>query len=92
MGCPLEWNSELRTAIVTSTMGAVRIALRVAIPFMDVCRYVTNGFNVSRKHLVTFKNTVYDDNQGALTLAKLDQGRATPRSKLYAIKHHWFWS
>jgi hypothetical protein len=27
---------------------------------------------------------------GALTLANLEPGRTTPRSKFYAIKFHWF--
>ena len=43
------------------------------------------------KHkLLTFKATVHKDNQGALILANLEDGRHTPRSKLYAIKLHWF--
>jgi hypothetical protein len=45
---------------------------------------------LQKKHLITFKMTVLEDNQGALTLAKLEPGRTTPRSKFYAIKHHWF--
>jgi hypothetical protein len=34
--------------------------------------------------------TVHEDNQGALRLAQMEPGRHTPRSKFYAIKHHWF--
>jgi hypothetical protein len=37
-----------------------------------------------------FLTTVHEDNQGALRLAKMEPGRNTPRSKFYAIKHHWF--
>ena len=33
---------------------------------------------------------MYKDNQGALTLANLEPGRNTPRSKFYALKLHWF--
>ena len=29
---------------------------------------------------------------GALTLANMEPGRMTPRSKFYAIKYHWFCS
>ena len=29
---------------------------------------------------------------GALTLANMEPGRVTPRSKFYAIKYHWFHS
>ena len=70
---------------------ALSMALRVAIPFMDVCRYVSQNFKFNqRDNLVTFKTTVHEDNKGALTLAKLEPGRSTPRSKFYAIKLHWF--
>ena len=70
---------------------ALSMALRVAIPFMDVCRYVVSKFRLAQgSTLVTFKTTVHEDNMGALTLAKLEPGRSTPRSKFYAIKMHWF--
>jgi hypothetical protein len=70
---------------------ALSMALRVAIPFLDVCRYVINNFRPGRKSsLITFKTTVHEDNMGGLTLAKLEPGRSTPRSKFYAIKMHWF--
>ena len=38
----------------------------------------------------TIKTTVYEDNAGALTLAQMEPGRVTPRSKHYAVKFHWF--
>ena len=70
---------------------ALSMALRIAIPFMDVCRYFVEKFRPARRsNLVTFKTTVHEDNMGALTLAKLEPGRSTPRSKFYAIKMHWF--
>jgi hypothetical protein len=94
MECPVEWKSKLQTDIATSTIeaeySALSMALRAAIPSMDVCKYVISGFNITKKHLVTFKTTVHEGNQGALTLARLEPGRTTPRSKFYAIKHHWF--
>lgn len=35
--------------------------------------------------------TAWEDNMGALTLAKLEPGKCTPRSKHYAVtKIHWF--
>ena len=69
---------------------ALRMALRSAIPFMEVCRYVLSTFWTGPKSLVQFKTTVHEDNQGALALAKLEPGRTTPRSKFYALKYHWF--
>jgi hypothetical protein len=93
-GYIIEWKSKLQTDIATSTMeaeySALSMALRAAILLMGICKYVISGFNDTKKHLVTFKTTVHEDNQGALTLAKLEPGRTTPRSKFYAIKNHWF--
>ena len=95
MNCPVQWSSKLQSCVATSTMEAeytaLSMALRVAIPFMDVCRYVASKFQLAKgSTLVTFKTTVHEDNMGALTLAKLEPGRSTPRSKFYAIKMHWF--
>jgi hypothetical protein len=72
---------------------ALSMALHAAIPFMEVCRFVISKFcNSATSSLVTFKTIVDEDNMGALTLANLEPGRTTPRSKLYAIKMHWFHS
>ena len=94
MGCPVFWSSRLQSNISTSTMeaeySALSMALRSAIPFMEVCRYVLSTFWTGPKLLVQFKTTVHEDNQGALALAKLEPGRTTPRSKFYALKYHWF--
>lgn len=94
MGCPVVWKSKLQTDIATSTMeaeySALSMAMRAAIPILEVCRYVIKNFDVAKDHLTTFKATVHEDNQGALRLAQMEPGRHTPRSKWYAIKHHWF--
>ncbi len=95
MGCPVQWSSKLQSTIATSTMEAeytaLSMALRVAIPLIDVCKYVIRKFRTpSDTNLVTFKTTVHEDNMGALTLARLEPGRNTPRSKFYALKMHWF--
>jgi hypothetical protein len=94
MGCPIQWTSKIQTNIATSTMEAeytaLSVALRSAIPLLDVIRYVIGSFNVTSNSLLTFKTTVHEDNQGALKLAQLEPGRHTPRSKFYAIKFHWF--
>ena len=36
--------------------------------------------------------TTWEDNMGVLTLANLDPGQSTPRSKFYDSKVHWFCS
>jgi Reverse transcriptase (RNA-dependent DNA polymerase) len=94
MGCPIQWLSKLQPNIATSTMEAeytaLSIALRAAIPLIQIIKFVNSAFKLTQNAIVTFKTTVHEDNLGALTLAKLDPGRQTPRSKFYAIKMHWF--
>lgn len=96
MNCPVIWQSKLQGCIATSTMEAeytaLSMALRAAIPFMEVCRYVFRNFagGNNQPGLVTFKTTVHEDNQGALALGQLEPGRHMPRSKFYALKFHWF--
>ena len=45
---------------------------------------------VSCRKLIVTKTTVWVDNVRALTLARLEPGQMTPRSKHYAVKYHWF--
>ena len=45
---------------------------------------------MSAKQLTMFKTTVWEDNNDALTMANLEPGQITLRSKFYAIKYHWF--
>ena len=42
------------------------------------------------RDVTTINTTVFEDNQGCLTLANLEPPRMTPRSKYYALKYHWF--
>jgi hypothetical protein len=94
MGCPIAWKSKLQTDIATSTMeaeySALSMALRAAIPLLEVIRYVIQSFDTTSQTVTRFLTTVHEDNQGALRLAQMEPGRHTPRSKFYAIKHHWF--
>jgi hypothetical protein len=53
---------------------------------------VAKGVGISDEQVTKFKTTVWEDNVGALTLANMEPGRMTPRSKFYAVKYHWFWS
>jgi Zn-dependent protease with chaperone function len=61
-----------------------------AIPLLEVIRYVIQSFDTTSQTITRFLTTVHEDNQGALRLAQMEPGRHTPRSKFYAIKHHWF--
>ena len=83
--CPVIWILKLQTTIATSTMEseytAMSMALRSVIPLLAVIESVSGGLNYNKHKLLTFKATVHKDNQGALILANLEDGRFTPRSK-----------
>jgi hypothetical protein len=94
MGCSVLWKSQLQTSIATSTMEseyiALSMALRAAIPLLGICVSINQGLGITKQKLLTFKTTIHEDNIGALTLAKLEPGQHTPRSKFYALRLHWF--
>ena len=93
-GCPVLWVSKLQTTIATSTMEseytALSMSLRALIPLQAVVKSILSGLQFGRSEQITFKATVHEDNQGALTLANLEPGRHTVRSKFYALRLHWF--
>ena len=94
MGCGVLWCSKLQPCIATSTMEseytALSMALRAAIPMIEVTTAINEGLKFTTTKLLTFKATVHEDNMGALRLSQLEPGRNTPRSKFYALKLHWF--
>jgi hypothetical protein len=93
-GCPVVWVSKLQGSIATSTMEseytALSMALRAAIPLQAICKSVARGLGRHEKRITHFMTTAHEDNMGALTLAGMEPGRTTPRSKFYALKYHWF--
>jgi hypothetical protein len=95
-GCPLAWQSKLIDQICLSTMMAeyyaLSMAMREVLPLRDLVRVVGRGLKIDDKVMSTFKVTVWEDNMGALTLANLDPGQQTPRSKFYMTKAHHFCS
>ena len=66
------------------------MAMKSVIPLQTLVCVVARGAGLPEERVTTFETTVWEDNAGALTLAKLEPGRMTPRSKHYAIKYHWF--
>jgi hypothetical protein len=40
--------------------------------------------------IAKFRTTLWEDNLGALRLARLEPGRKAPRSKHYGVKYNWF--
>ncbi len=88
------WASKLQTSIALSTMeaecNALSTAVRDLIPFRNVALSVAKTVGVDEEVLTTFRSTVHEDNAGCLTLANMEEGRVTPRSKHYAVRTHWF--
>jgi superfamily I DNA and RNA helicase len=64
--------------------------MREVLPLKRLVQAVSKGVGISEDRVTTFNTTVWEDNSGTLTLATLEPGRMTPRSKQYAIKYHWF--
>jgi Reverse transcriptase (RNA-dependent DNA polymerase) len=93
-GCPVIWQSKLQHEIALSTMeaeyNALSFAMRSVLPFQRTVKAIAHGIGLDDERATHFKTTVWEDNAGALTLANMEPGRITPRSKHYAIKYHWF--
>ena len=93
-GCPIVWASKLQSSISLSTMMAeyyaLSTAMREVLPLRDKVTAVADGFGIDPDCLTEFKTTVWEDNMGALTLANLEPGQHTARSKFYDCKVHWF--
>jgi hypothetical protein len=84
----------LQVEIALSTMeaeyNALSLSMRELLPFKELVNSVGSIVGFEKNEVTTIKTTVWEDNVGAWTLANLESGRNTPRSKHYAIKTHWF--
>jgi hypothetical protein len=92
MGVPLVWKSQLQTEIALSSTEAEYIclsqALRVTIPLMNLIKEFRElGYPVGHTK-PNVHCTLFEDNSGALTLAKAPAMR--PRTKHINIKYHHF--
>lgn len=91
MGCPICWVSKLQSEISLSTVEAEYIALSTAmrdiIPLMDQVKEMdlVYGDNSPKPEV---RCTVFEDNNGALELARAPRYR--PRTKQIAVKYHHF--
>jgi hypothetical protein len=90
-GCPVTWISKLQAEISLSTVEAEYIALsqamRDVIPFMDRIKELDGIFGENSPK-PNIHCTLFEDNNGALELAKSPRYR--PRTKHIAIKYHHF--
>ena len=93
-GCPISWVSPLQSEIALSTMESKYIAMSVAmkdlIPLQRIVQTIIEAVGLDPEIRATLKSEVWEDNAGALLLAKLEPPRMTLRSKFYALKYHWF--
>jgi hypothetical protein len=66
------------------------LCMRDLLPLKRLFLAVANRIRLADDILMTFKMTVWEDNNRALTLTKMEPGQMTPCSKNYAVKYHWF--
>jgi hypothetical protein len=93
-GCPIIWSSKLLQSICLSTMMveyyALSEAMREALPLQTLVKTAGAGLGIDPGSLTQFKTVAWEDNSGALSLANLEPGQHTPRSRYYSVKVHWF--
>ena len=91
-GSPLLWSTKLQSEIALSTTEAEYIALsqsmRDLIPSRELLDEVSQILQYSAPDQSKTISTVFEDNNGALELAKCPRMR--PRTKHIAIKYHHF--
>jgi hypothetical protein len=91
MGCPICWVSKMQSEISLSTVEAEYIALSTAmrdiIPLMDQVKEMDLVYGDDSPKPVV-KCTIFEDNNGALELARAPRYR--PRTKHIAVKYHHF--
>ena len=70
---------------------ALSMALKELLPLKRLVQTVAQAVEIPVDPEILMRVTVWEDNTGALTLANLEPGRMTPRSKHYGVKYHcWF--
>lgn len=91
--CPTIWKSTLQTHISLSTLeaeySALSFALKAFLPIKWLLEEIVDGLDLPMDIDATIQARAFEDNQGALILAR-DQ-RITNRTKYFLTKWHWFW-
>ena len=65
---------------------ALSIAMREVLPLLNLAKEISKGVRMSPEEKTVLKTTVWEDNNGYITLAKMEPGKMTPRSKHYGIR------
>jgi hypothetical protein len=90
--CPLIWVSKLQSEVALSTTEAEYIALSQAmrdlLPMRALLQEVATVMNLTSSKPVKVLSKVFEDNNGALTLAIAP--KINPRTKHIAVKYHHF--
>jgi Reverse transcriptase (RNA-dependent DNA polymerase) len=91
-GCPIVWASQLQSEFALSTTEAeylaMSTALRNTIPLMRLVRELQKQLKLPMEVTPTVRCTVFEDNSGAVELAKVPKMR--PRTKHINVKYHHF--
>ena len=91
-GCPLIWASQLQTEIAQSTTEseyiALSTALRQTIPLMKLLTEIKQYLLIPVQTIPTIHCTLFEDNSGAIELAKVPKMR--PRTRHINVKYHHF--
>lgn len=91
-GCPIVWSSKLQTTIALSTTEAEYMALSMACREVIYLINLTDELREEGVNLISAQPEitcqVFEDNAGAIELAKLPKLR--PRTKHLAIQYHHF--
>ena len=91
-GCPLLWRSALQTLLSQSTLEAEYVALsesmRDVLPLMELLEELRQKGFAEASAAPKVKCTAFEDNEGAISLAKTP--RLRPRTKHINNKYHHF--
>lgn len=92
--CAVFWKSQLLSHICLSTLEAeyssLSISLRTLIPLRRLLDEILATLNPTDSVTARVQANVFEDNDGALLLARNHQ--ITNRTKYFLVKWHWFWS
>jgi hypothetical protein len=91
-GCPIVWASKLQSEIALSSTESEYVSLsqplREVLPLMRLARELAKAEFLLTVHQVQVHCTVFEDNMGAIEMAKVPKMR--PRTKHMNIKYHHF--
>jgi hypothetical protein len=92
--CPILWRSQLQTEVSLSTLeaeySALSQSLRVVLPLHRMIVEISTLLALPKIMKASVSCRVFEDNNGALSLAT--KQRITSRTKYFLVKWHHFWS